>query len=261
MFFMDASVGDNISDGLECLNYPSDEDAPSHCTAYIHVDPAFSTSPDEVDWSRPGGYDRSNWDYQTWPLLVCGGWYEKVSCFTDVIDPSISQYDVVSFQFSYMDVHSGSTIADQLGGFFSDSPVLRDVYDLEAYEAQHPDKTFIYWTTSLARSIGTEESDVFNQQMRDYATANGKILYDVADILSHDPSGNLCYDNRDGVPYDNGGGFENHPDDGVDRLAICQHYTTNVDGGHLYNVSVGKIRVAKAFWVLMAQIAGWDPGK
>jgi hypothetical protein len=31
-----------------------------------------------------------------------------------------------------------------------------------------------------------------------------------------------------------------------------------VEGGHLGSVSAGKIRVAKAFWVLMAQLAGWD---
>jgi hypothetical protein len=53
---------------------------------------------------------------------------------------------------------------------------------------------------------------------------------------------------------------ENHPDDGLSIPAICQEYTTEVEGGHLGAVSSGKIRVAKAFWVLMAQIAGWIPG-
>jgi hypothetical protein len=94
--------------------------------------------------------------------------------------------------------------------------------------------------------------------MRQYASANGKILFDVADILSHDPYGNPCYDNLDGVAYDNGNNSEDHPDDGVARLATCQHYTTEVEGGHLGSVSAGSIRVAKAFWVLMARIAGWN---
>jgi hypothetical protein len=95
--------------------------------------------------------------------------------------------------------------------------------------------------------------------MRQYAIANQKPLFDVADILSHDPAGNPCYDNRDGVPYDNGNNSENYPDDGANRLAICPHYTTETDGGHLGSVSAGKIRVAKAFWVLMARITGWTP--
>jgi hypothetical protein len=211
-----------------------------------------------MNWSRPGGYNRDNWVYLFW-IDGCDYWYDKVGCFISMVDPVITQYAVVSYQFSYLEVDSGSTIEDQPGGFFWDNPTLYDVYDLEVYEAQHPDKTFIYWTTSLARGVGTSESETFNAQMRQYAAANNKILFDVSDILSHDPSGAPCYDNRDGVPYDNGNNSENYPDDGVNLLAICQHYTTETDGGHLGNVSAGKIRVAKAFWVLMAQIAGWEP--
>jgi hypothetical protein len=53
--------------------------------------------------------------------------------------------------------------------------------------------------------------------------------------------------------------YEDYPDDGLELPAICQHYTTEVDGGHLGDVAVGKIRVAKAFWMLMARSAGWSP--
>ena len=74
----------------------------------------------------------------------------------------------------------------------------------------------------------------------------------------HDGRRAAWCDNRDGVPYDNGNNVEDFPDDGQDYLAICQHYTTETEGGHLGRVSAGKIRVAKAFWVLMARIAGWD---
>ena len=261
MLFIDRSVGGNISDGLTCLNYPSDEVALSSCKQYQHVVPAYSVSPNEVDWSRPGGYDRQNWDYLYWDAnLNCGTWSQKVDCFFTMVTPIINQYEVVSYQFSYLEVGAGDTIADQPGGFFWDNPTLTDVYDLEAYEAQHPSKIFIYWTTSLARSVGTPESESFNNQMRQYATSHNKILFDVADILSHDPAGNPCYDNRDGVLYDNGNNSENHPNDGLNIPAICPQYTTEVEGGHLGSVSAGKIRVAKAFWVLMAQIAGWTPG-
>ncbi len=260
MLFIDRSVGGNISDALDCLNYPSDEVAPSSCKRYEHVVPAFSADPSEVNWSRVGGYERQNWDYLYWDdTLDCGTWSQKVGCFFEMVNPVISQYDVVSYQFSYLEVDQGSSIADQPGGFFWNNPTLQDVYDLEAYEAQHSDKLFIYWTTSLARSIGTTTSESFNDQMRQYALANNKVLFDVADILSHDPTGNPCYDNRDSVPYDNGNNFENHPDDGQNIPAICQHYTTETEGGHLGSVSTGGIRVAKAFWVLMAQLAGWTP--
>lgn len=254
MLFVDRSVGQNISEGLTCLSYPTDEEAPSHCVEYEHVVPEFSVDPSELDWSRPGGYDRSNWEFSFWEGTDCTQWYGKLSCFFQMTEPVIGQYDVVSQQFSYLSVDSDSTIADQPGGFFWDNADYDDVYDHEAFEAQYSNTTFIYWTTSLARSIGTTVSESFNNQMREYAIDNGKILFDVADILSHDPDGNPCYDNRDGVPYRS----ENYPDDGMDIPAICQHYTTEINGGHLGSVSAGKIRVAKAFWVLMAQIAGWD---
>jgi hypothetical protein len=94
--------------------------------------------------------------------------------------------------------------------------------------------------------------------MRAYAIENEKILFDVAAILSHDDRGNPCYDNRDGVEYCTmTGSCENYPNDGIAYPAICQDYTTETDGGHLGSVSAGGIRVAKAFWVLMAMIAGW----
>ncbi|HIP70515.1 MAG TPA: hypothetical protein EYH05_03870 [Anaerolineae bacterium] len=60
------------------------------------------------------------------------------------------------------------------------------------------------------------------------------------------------------MAYSFGNNSENYPDDGQDTPAICPHYTTEVDGGHLGTVSAGKIRVAKAYWVLMARLAGWD---
>ena len=58
---------------------------------------------------------------------------------------------------------------------------------------------------------------------------------------------------------DMNGKCEDHPDDGIDFPAICQDYTTEPNGGHLGSVSSGKIRIIKAFWVLLARIAGWNP--
>lgn len=261
MYFMDRSVGGNINDGLTCLGYENDEAAPNHCSRWQHVVPQYSVDECEVSWSRPGGYNRSRWDFDYWDIVTavdCSLWFGKLDCFLHRAGQIINQYDVISFQFSYLSVDPDSTIADQPGGYFSNNAGLNDVFDQEIFEAQHSDKTFIYWTTSLSRGIGSDVSETFNEQMRQYAADNNKILFDVADILSHDPNGNPCYDNRDGVPYNNGNGSENYPNDGLNTPAICPHYTTEVDGGHLGNVSAGKIRVAKAFWVLMARINGWN---
>jgi hypothetical protein len=260
MVFIDRSVGVNIDEGLSCLTYPSDEAAPHRCKRIEHKGgEEFNVDPSVVDWSRPGGYPRDHWTYRVWEGRTCDSWHGKIGCFMHMVEPDLPQLDVASFQLSYLAVDASSDINSSPGGFFFDNADRYDVYDLERFEAEHPETVFIYWTTSLARSIGTTVARDFNSDMREYAAAHSKVLFDVADILSHDPDGRPCYDNRDGVPYSDGNKSENHPDDGLDLPAICQHYTTEVEGGHLGAVSGGKIRVAKAFWVLMAQLAGWQP--
>src|SRR5690606_31741546 len=122
-----------------------------------------------------------------------------------------------------LNVASGDDIASPSAGFFANNANKWDVFDLESYIAQHPGKTFIFWTTSLARAIGTQTATDFNAQMRQYAAQNGKILLDFADIISHTDTGQPCYDNN--------------PNDGVEQPAICRDYTTEVNGGHLGSVS------------------------
>jgi len=270
MMFTNRSVGSNISDGLTCLSYESDVVAPTSCKRYVHAVPAFSSPQSEVQWSRPGGYNRANWQYFGWPgtgippELPCGvvtsQWFQKLECFIRYVDQNPTQFRVYSYMNSYLEVDDTSDIASDTTGYFVRQPNRFDIGDFEAMEARHPTRTFIHHTSSLARGIGTQVSTAFNDQLRQYVQQNGKYMLDVADIESHDPWGNPCYDNRDGVPYSVGNASENHPDDHLNLPAICQHYTRETDGGHLGNPEVGKIRLAKAFWVLMARIAGWNPG-
>lgn len=248
MVFMDRSVGFNISTYLDCLSVPFDE-AASACKRYQHQDPAYAVDPVEVMWD--GTWDRSRWQYAFWPE-GCG---EDVTCFIDYMEPRLDSFDVMGCQFSYLAVAPGSRIADTLTGFFGSQGDANKASAYAAFAASNPDKKLIWWTTSLARGIGTPESQSFNDQMRAYASEHDVILFDVADILSHAPDGTPCYDNRDGIPYKD----EDHPDDGLDIPAICPQYTTETEGGHLGSISAGGVRVAKAFWVLMARLAGWQP--
>jgi hypothetical protein len=246
MLFMDRSVGGNIDSYLDCLASPWSS-AKSYCKHYDHKDSAYAVNPLEVFWA--GTWDRRNWRYEYWPA-TCS---EDVNCFIDFIEPRIDSFDVMGCQFSYLAVTPGSKIADTINGFFGSKPGKNHAIVYSAFAAKYPVKKIIWWTTSLARGIGTPESQAFNQQSRDFANKNNIILFDVADILSHDPDGKPCYDNRDGITYMT----ENNPDDGLDIPAICPQYTTETEGGHLGSISAGGIRVAKAFWVLMARIAGW----
>lgn len=249
MLFMDRSVGGNISDALSCLASPW-ASAPSSCKRYQHRDSAYAVSPSEVQWN--GVWDRSLWRYEYWPT----GCSEDADCFVDFIEPRIDSFNVVGFQFSYLAVMPGSNLIHPVDGFFGSRTDRGTATSYTAFAARHPDKRVIWWTTSLARGIGSAESQAFNEAMREYARVHDLVLFDVADILSHDPAGAPCYDNRDGIAYLG----ENYPDDSLDIPAICPQYTTETDGGHLGSISAGGIRVAKAFWVLMARIAGWKGG-
>jgi hypothetical protein len=279
MLFSDRSVGQNINLALNCLSSSSWAQSPVYCRrdyygtqtstwlwkAYGASDLQAGTVPARILFTPdPVRYSRANWSFE----FRMGGWEELLANFsTDLVPRYAASKDVLGFQFSYLNIDAGSDIASLQTGFFVDHPhngyypnrERWDISDLRALEAQYPGKTFIYWTTSLARGIGTAEGTAFNDQMRAYALQYNRVLFDVADILSRNDQGALCYDNRDGVAFSNGSASENYPNDGVQTVALCQDYTTETDGGHLGAVSAGQIRVAKAFWVLMARIAGWQP--
>jgi hypothetical protein len=270
MMFSDRSVGQNINEALDCLTATSFTDAPASCRRHYTDDVSWTwrtfgqsdvdsdNVPDVIEFDPdPNRYSRANWTFE----YKAGNWSELTQDFIEVLAPAyVQNTTVLSYQFSYLNVSDGDDIADPVTGFFADTDAY-DVHDLEAFIAAHPNNAFIFWTASLARGIGTQVSTDFNEAMRDYAQANDKILFDMAAIESHRPDGTPCVDNRDGVEYCVNGGTncENHADDGVARPAICQDYTTEVDGGHLGAVSGAKIRIAKGLWVLMAQIAGWQP--
>ena len=268
LLFSDRSVGQNINEALDCLAAPSwEQSAPScrndyydsewHWKTFRLADRSSGLVPSRILFDpSPTRYNRDNWTFE----FKQGGWSELTRDFIEVLAPRyVDTKDVLTYQFTYLNVTDNDDIANSERGFFADNPDRYDIYDLEAFLAQNPNMIFFFWTTSLARSIGSETALNFNNHMRLYAIENGKILFDVADIESHTDEGIPCYDNRDGMDYCSQiGQCENHPDDGKNIPAICQDYTTETEGGHLGSVSAGHIQIAKAFWVLMARIGGWN---
>jgi len=230
LLFRHASVGNNIHQGLGCLMnniqprpQSCDRDLPSEQIVY---DPK---------------YNHENWTFEFHqpPPEQNPGWYNKVGLFITRIDSLTPEesYDYAGFKLGYVDAFPGSEIEDQ---FFNNStstfPTIKDLEDLAM---RHPEITFVYWTLALGRAIGSAESDSFNQQLREYALDHNKILMDIADIESHSQDGAPCFDNA-------GRGHE----------AICDEYTDEKNAGHLN--ALGSLRAAKAMWVLMARLAGWD---
>lgn len=91
--------------------------------------------------------------------------------------------------------------------------------------------------------MGTADAESFNQQIRAYAIANGKVLFDMAAIESRlAPDGAPCFDNH-------GAGLPGH----LSQLHQQGQKTKAM------STRRGRLRVAQALWVLMARLqAGWE---
>lgn len=108
---------------------------------------------------------------------------------------------------------------------------------MENVQAQHPNTVIVWLTSPLttpADGRGLEHFATFNAMVRQYVAENGGVLFDIADIESHDPGG---------APITSGG-YE----------AMYNDYSD--DGAHLNET--GRQRVARAMWWLLARLAGWD---
>lgn len=134
-------------------------------------------------------------------------------------------------------------------------------------ENQFRDIKFIYITGHLDGSGKNGNLNLRNEQIRNYCKLNNKILFDFADIESYDPDGFVNYMEKfatDGCEYDSDGDenswsdknwadewINNNPNDELTKLAEgcgeCAH-------SHRLNC----VMKGRAFWWLMARIAGWD---
>lgn len=164
-------------------------------------------------------YDRSLWDFSD---RGNPGWQAKVDDLDTFTAANTSSFDVFSMKFCYIDPAANWS-------YYRDHML--------ALETAYPAKKFVWWTIPILTSDDGQAAarDAFNQNVRSFCSANNKALFDIADIECHTPAG---VKNVDG----NG------------REAMVASYSS--DGGHLN--STGGERVARAFWYLVARLAGWD---
>ena len=162
-------------------------------------------------------YDRSRWIFEN---RGNPGWQAKVDDLVTQAAARSSSYDVLTMKFCYIDSDASFT-------YYRDKMLQ--------LETGYPAKRFVWWTMPIETSSNAARQ-VFNDQVRAYARANGKVLFDIADVEAYNAAGQRRTD--------------------IDGREILWPEWTS-DGGHLS--SAGAVRVASAWWWLMARLGGWDP--
>lgn len=214
VLFYHQSTGELIVGmGLDCLSGKNSDPNyfPPECIIYAQA-PGFGY----YDWD-------THWDWPSWPEPMADA-LVKMTVFVSLVPGHQQNYDIIGMKFCYVD------------GWNEDFIDYRT--KMENLENTYPSKVFIWSTSALWADPGgscpsCENIQLFNEQVRAYAAANHKPLYDIASIESN---GGACqvagYEGMCTEYYDSGGGHPNY---------------------------VGAIRLAKGFWWLIARLSGWNP--
>ena len=124
---------------------------------------------------------------------------------------------------------------------------------MTALETLYPSVTFVYMTGHADATGESGNLHLRNQQIRNYCTANDKVLYDFYDIECYDPDNSYFGDQyvNDDCSYTGGNWATEWQDthvEGVDWYNCSAAHTEPLNGN----------RKAYAAWWLWATLGGWE---
>ncbi len=133
--------------------------------------------------------------------------------------------------------------------------------DIETYlnlmnelENEFPEVVFVHMTGHLDGTGKNGNLNVRNDQIRQYCRENNKVLYDFADIESHDPDGRYLLEEYadDGCNYRKNNQKRNWADEWCLRHpGSCEPYAC------AHSRPLNCDLKARAFWWMVARLAGW----
>lgn len=209
-FFAHASVGGNMVDGVNTLHGSKSSFYQIQTTSEDGTPPSSTQNGFIYEYNR--GNPSASAKFNNFAGYVTNGWrFPKVHLSLN--------------KLCYID---------------QDASLSECIGTMRSLESAFPETVFVYMTMPLTTSTDSDnyKRNVFNDGLRNWTRTNNLVLFDVADIEAHSPTGTLCL-------YTNNG-------------RVCQYMYGNYssDGGHLN--STGEKLVAAGFYALGAALFSTD---
>jgi len=199
-------------------------------------------------WNRGGVGGALDVDDAPWTIDVgyYPDWVERTRAYLNA--PQNVKVNVVMWSW-----------CGQVSSKYANGRLLAEYLEpMQQLEREYAHVTFVYMTGHVDH-WSDANNKAANQVIRDYCEANNKVLYDFADIESHDPNGTYYpfpSDNCDYYASPTGAWLGNWAKEWQERHVL------NVDWyacGSAHSEPLNANQKAYAAWWLFARVAGW-PG-